>query len=237
MDGLQIERDQISFEGKPNLAVFDLDYTLTKRGTWGRFVWDWVKFRPHIWLPLLFSAGCVQLQYLLGLRPRVDVKRAMMFWAMSGASEEELVRRGQLFAQKEVEKGLRPEAMGAVKRHREQGDILIMLSAAVDVVAKPIGELIGFDHVISTEMAFDSCKKLKSDFNTPNCYGDEKANRFKELIDNNPSLKQNHTHVTFYSDSYSDLAMFDLANICVAVHPDKKLSRYASDRGWRIRNW
>jgi len=36
-------------------AIFDLDYTLTKRGTWGRFVWKSVKSRPYLWGPLLVS--------------------------------------------------------------------------------------------------------------------------------------------------------------------------------------
>ena len=221
----------------PGLAVFDLDYTLTKRGTWGRFVWDWVKFRPHIWLPLLLSAGWTQLKYKRGLCPRVDVKRAMMRWAMTGASRDRLISKGQAFAQREFAKGLRSGALEAVEKHRDQGDILIMISAAVNVIAEPMGELLGFDYVVSTEMAFDSCNILKSNFNTPNCYGGEKTNRLNGLINKNPVLKQYITNITFYSDSYSDLVMFRLANVCVAIHPDRKLSKYASEQGWRIEKW
>ena len=224
-------------ESKPGLAVFDLDYTLTKRGTWGRFVWDWVKFRPHMWGPLLMSAGWTQWQYKRGLRPRVDVKLAMMRWAMKGASQDELITRGRKFAEREAKNGLRPGAIDAIKWHRDRGDKLIMISAAVDIIAKPIGKLIGFDHVLSTEMAFDNCNTLKLNFNTPNCYSDEKVIRFNDLMVQNPALKQYNTQVTFYSDSYSDLAMFGLAHICVAIHPDKKLSRYASEQGWRICKW
>ncbi|MEP6342990.1 MAG: HAD family hydrolase [Maricaulaceae bacterium] len=224
-------------EVTPGLAVFDLDYTLTKRGTWGRFVWSWVKFRPHIWLPLLLSAGWTQWKYKRGLCPRVDVKRKMMCWAMAGASRDKLFSKGQLFAQREFANGLRPGALEAVKMHRDQGDILVMISAAVDVIAEPIGELLKFDYVISTEMGFDDCNILKSNFNTPNCYGGQKVDCFNSLIDENPVLKQYITNITFYSDSYSDLAMFRLANVCVAIHPDRKLSQHASEEGWRISHW
>lgn len=224
-------------QAPPGLAVFDLDYTLTRRGTWGRFVWDWIKFRPHIWLPLLISSGWTQLQYKRGNCPRVDVKRAMMRWAMNGVPQDKLMEKGREFAQREVRSGLRPGAIKVLEAHKAKGDKLIMISAAVDAVAKPIGELLGFDYVLSTEMDYDNCNRLKLNFKTPNCYADEKVNRFNELMRDNPRLKHNHTKVTFYSDSYSDLAMFKVAHICVPVNPDRKLSRYAFDQGWVVQMW
>ena len=223
--------------GRPGLAVFDLDYTLTKRGTWSRFVWEWVKYRPHIWLPLLARTLWVQWQYKRGLRPRSDVKLMMMCYAMKGASKDELETRGRDFAHNEVASGLRPGGLEAIKWHQSRGDILILVSAAVDVVAKPIGMIIGFDHVLSTEITYDLSDVLILNFERGNCHGEEKATRFQKLIDDTPSLSQDGTQITFYSDSFSDLAMFRSANICNAVHPDKKLSRHASEQGWPILMW
>ena len=231
-------RDVSLSQDEPGLAIFDLDYTLTQRGTWWRFVWSWwVWPRPYLWLPFLIAAGAAQLRYKMGKLPRENVKLAMMRWAMKGASKEKVERIGRAFAQREVERGLRAGALEAIEKHKERGDKLIIISAAVDVIAKPMGDLLGFDHVLSTEMSFDRRNKLQLKFKTPNCYSCEKANRFKEMLVDNPSLKQYYTHVTFYSDSYSDLAMFKLANVCVCVHPDKKLSHYAAQRGWHILYW
>ncbi len=221
----------------PGLAVFDLDYTLTRRGTWGRFIWQWVKFRPHVWLPLLLTAGWTQLAYKRGKCPRVDVKLSMMRWAMKDAPRGRVKQRGYDFAQKELRTGLRPGALKLIEFHKSRKDKLIIISAAVDVIAKPMGEALGFDYVLSTEMDYDNCNKLKLNFKTPNCYSHEKVNRFNRLISENLILKQYHTKVTFYSDSISDLAMFNAAHICVPVNPDKKLSRYALDQGWTIQMW
>jgi len=232
-----VDEPNTQLDSPAGIAIFDLDYTLTKRGTWGRFVWSWVKFRPHIWLPLLISAGWVQWRYKRGARPRVDVKIAMMRWAMKGASKDEVLRRGQAFAREEVRSGLRPGAIEVIEKHKSQGDILIIISAAVDVIAKPIGDMMRFNFVLSTEMAFDSCNTLKLNFMNGNCYGQEKTIRFKSLVGKNPCLQQYHTHVTFYSDSISDLAMFELANVCVPVHPDRELSKYALEKGWQVANW
>ena len=107
----------------------------------------------------------------------------------------------------------------------------------IGLAAKPIGMIIGFDHVLSTEITYDLSDVLILNFERGNCHGEEKATRFQKLIDDTPSLSQDGTQVTFYSDSFSDLAMFRSANICNAVHPDKKLSRHASEQGWPILMW
>ena len=242
MDGTETISQDVSgtsllHQDAPGIAIFDLDYTLTRRGTWWRIVWSWVHARPHIWWPFLISAGWAQLRYKFGGLPRDNVKLAMMRWAMKGASKQEVYRKGQAFARREVEQGLRAGAVKAIANHKKRGDKLIIISAAVDVIAKPMGKLLGFDYVLSTEMAFDECNKLQLKFKTPNCYGAEKANRFNKIMVNTEALQQYYTHLTFYSDSYSDLAMFNLANVCVAIHPDKKLSRYAAQEKWHIYQW
>ncbi len=60
-----------------NIIIFDLDYTLTKKGTWGRFVLYTVKYKPWIWLPLILSAGFAQWRYKAGYTPRISVKQSM----------------------------------------------------------------------------------------------------------------------------------------------------------------
>ena len=85
-----------------NLAIFDLDYTLTKQGTWGRFVWQFVRFKPYIWLPLLLDAGITQFRYKRGKLPRVRVKQAMMKWCMVGKSKLEMEAAAATFADKEL---------------------------------------------------------------------------------------------------------------------------------------
>lgn len=232
-----MDEQSTSLKPSPGLAIFDLDYTLTQRGTWGRFIWGLVKFKPHIWLPMWIHAGWVQWRYKRGARPRADVKIAMMRWAMKGASKEHVLQLGRDFAQEEVRSGLRDGALTAIEKHKSRGDILIIISAAVDIIAKPIGEALSCDFVLATEMAFDNGNLLKFNFMTKNCYGEEKVNRYNDLIEKNPHLQQYNTDVTFYSDSISDLAMFGLANVCVAVHPDKRLLEHASQKGWQIANW
>ncbi len=222
---------------KHGLAVFDLDYTLTRRGTWGRFVWMMVKFRPHIWLPLLLSAGWTQFLYKRGRRPRIDVKMAMMKWAMVGLHREKLILKARRFAKREVEKGLRPGGLRAIKRHREAGDRLMIASAAVDIIVEPIAKLLDIPYYVATNMAWSEEGYLLPEFASENCYGEEKLNRVRAFIDVTPVLKHDHTPVTVYSDSHSDIDLMQFYDYGFAVHPSRRLGEAAAHLGFKVVDW
>ena len=42
---------------------------------------------------------------------------------------------------------------------------------------------------------------------------------------------------TAYSDSINDLPMLEMVGSPVAVNPDRKLRRYAEERGWTVRDY
>ncbi|MGB0906705.1 MAG: HAD family hydrolase [Maricaulaceae bacterium] len=220
----------------PGLAIFDLDYTLTKRGTWGRFVVRAVKYRPYIWLPLLCAAGFAQWRYKQGAIERVRVKQAMMRWAIKGWSQEKVEELGVAFAKEEVATGLRSGAIRALEEHRKRGDQIIIASAAVNVIVAPIANLLKVDHWVATDMAF-SGGVLSPEFATPNCYGAEKLRRVEVLLEQNPTLKQKNTVITMYSDSYSDLDIMRFAHVGVAVNPDKKLRVLSAEHNFEIVDW
>lgn len=219
-----------------DIAIFDLDYTLTQRGTWGRFVWQVVKFRPWVWLPLLVSAGLTQWRYKQGKLPRIRVKQAMLRWAMAGKDRAKLTKIAHDFALSEVETGLRPGAIEALNRHKASGDILIIISAAVDIIVEPMANALGFDHWLATNMGWEN-GKVSTEFSSPNCYGPEKVTRFQALLDAKPELKQTDTVITFYTDSHSDIELLSFCDVAIAVNPSSKLQAVAEQRGWKIVDW
>ena len=220
----------------PDLAVFDLDYTLTKRGTWGRFVVQAVKFKPHIWLPLAIAAGVMQWKYKCGYVERIRVKQAMMRWAFRDWPKERVISLANDFAAKEVKTGLRPGALRALEHHQQNGDTIFIASAAVDVIVSAISVRLGVQHWVATDMAWKD-GKLSEEFASANCYGDEKLRRFKAYLDKNPDVKHNHTNITMYSDSYSDLAIMQAAHVGIAVNPDKRLQALAKEHNFAVVDW
>lgn len=219
-----------------NIAIFDLDYTLTKRGTWGRFVLKNIRFRPHRWLPFAFGTAKAQLRYMQGKTSRVCVKQEMMRWSMVGARKEDIIRMAEEFADKEIRDGFRPGAWKALGQHRVNGDEVVIASAAVCVIVDAIARRLNVQHWVSTEMKWED-GRLAADFETENCYGPEKLERVKQLFIQNPLLKQNHTVITMYSDSYSDIEILRYSDKAVAVNADAKLKRAARTEGFELVNW
>ena len=219
-----------------DIAIFDLDYTLTRRGTWGRFVMKAVRFKPWYWLPLWAAAGLMQLRYVMGGVPRIQVKQTMMRWGMVGSCRIKMRRLAQEFADREIAKGLRPGAVAALQRHKEAGDTIIIASASVDLIVEPIARKLGVKYWVATQMAWEN-GVLAPYFASENCYGPEKLERVKALLAQNPELKQNHTHITMYTDSHSDVEILRFSDKAVAVCGDEKLIAIAKTEGFEILNW
>lgn len=222
---------------EPVLAIFDLDYTLTKQGTWGRFVWMNVKSRPHIWLPLLISAGWSQWRYKRGALPRIRVKQAMMRWAMKGKTRAELSALADKFAQRDVESGLKPGALKALQLHKDKGDTIMIASAAVDIIVEPIAKRLGIEHWVGTDMAWNPDTTLAPHFGSENCYAEEKLSRIKAYIAASPELRT-LTPAISYSDSKADLPLLSFTQRGVAVDPKAKFRDILETKdSISIENW
>ena len=215
------------------IAVFDMDYTLTQRGTWGRFVWRTVRGRPWLWLPLLASTASTQVAYKRGQQPRCAVKKSMMRWSLQARDRNTLERLAEEFASEEVAQGLRPGALAALDYHRARGDTIVIASAAADLIAAPIARALGVEHLVCTELCWNG-QTLQGDFATDNCYGDAKRRALAEYI-----AQQNWCGkpITFYTDSQSDFPLIDMADCTVVINPKPKTLAEARARGLPVQCW
>ena len=219
-----------------NLVIFDLDYTLTRRGTWGRFVLRNLRYRPHRWLPFAFATAKAQWLYKTGKVPRVYVKQEMMRCSMVGALKADIVRMAEAFADREIENGLRPGALRALERHRARGDTLAIASAAVCVIVDAIARRLDIPYWVSTEMNWEN-GRLAPDFATENCYGPQKLERVKRLFSQDEAFVRTYEHITMYSDSYSDIDILRYSDKAVAVNADRKLVKAAAAEGFDVVDW
>lgn len=219
---------------KPVIAIFDLDYTLTKRGTWGRFVWRTVRYKPHLWGPLLISTLSFQWQYKRGKIPRGAVKKTMMRWSLLRRNRANLTSIADDFARSEVSHGLRPGGMNALKYHREQGHRIVLASAAVDLIVEPIAKYLDISDYVSTELGWDEQGRLKDKFKSPNCYGKAKLDRVKRHLQD---IAPNGAYTYFYSDSKADLPVLEYVDTPIVVDPSQKFEKLAKTRGFEIQYW
>ena len=216
------------------LAVFDLDYTLTRKGTWGRYCAMCLRDRKHLWPVFAARASWTQARYRTGQVSRIAVKTAMMRTCMTGRTRAELEALAEEFADTEVPDGLRPLAIPMLESHRKKGDRLMIASAAVDLLVEPIARRLGVEDWVATDMAWDDEGRLADHFASPNCYGAEKMRRVSRFYG---GLKQGDTHVTMYSDSSADIDLLVFADDGVAINPGRKLRRLAPELGLRVEDW
>ncbi|MCF6276148.1 MAG: HAD-IB family hydrolase [Robiginitomaculum sp.] len=222
---------------KQRIAIFDLDETLTKKGTWGRFVTGTLKGKPLKWIPFFVSTVFSQALYMLKFGPREHVKENMMRWTLSGRSRAELDKLAADFADDEVGEGLRVRAKAMIEKHRAAGDRIIIASAAVDLVVSPIAKRLNISECVCTKLAYNNDDRLSRKLGGMNCYGAGKLIMVREYLEQDPDFDRAETHIIMYSDSRSDLDIMRWADVGIAVNPSPRLAAVAAQYGFDIQNW
>ena len=222
---------------KQCIAIFDLDETLTKKGTWGRFVTGTLKGEPLKWTPFLATSIFSQALYMLKFGPREHVKENMMRWTLSGRTRTELEQLASDFADYEASEGLRTRAKAMVEKHRAAGDRIIIASAAVDLIVDPIAERLDIAERVCTKMAYNSDDRLSRKLGGMNCYGAGKLIMVQEYLEQDPNFDRAQVHITMYSDSRSDLDIMRWADVGIAVNPSPRLAKVTEQYGFEIQDW
>jgi HAD superfamily hydrolase (TIGR01490 family) len=220
-----------------DLAVYDLDRTITRRPTYTYFLLHCALRRQQwrlVFVPVVLVA---MLAYGFGLFDRGRLKeicQQLLIGHKVHASE--LRPLAESFAGETVERNLRPGAKRAIERDRAQHRRLVLATASYRLYADAIARRLGFDDVIATGSVIGLDERVHARIEGDNCYGEEKMRMFADWVEKSGLLGK-HGHVRFYSDHASDEPAFEWADEPVAVNPHDKLAKMASERGWAVEDW
>lgn len=216
----------------PGTAIFDLDKTITRQGTWSRFVRAATGGGVGFWgkLPL---AGLQAVKYKAGFADRASVKVRSIDLYLAGQTRADLQAKADAFVAREVATGLRKEARAVIEAHRAAGDRLVIASAAVDLICDAMARALGFDGVICTKLAWSADGRLQSGLDGENCYGEEKLRRVEDFFEG----QRPPGPIVFYSDHHTDLPCLKWADRGVAVNPSAKLRKRAAQNNIEIVDW
>jgi HAD superfamily hydrolase (TIGR01490 family) len=121
------------------------------------------------------------------------------------------------------------EAVQLIAEHKAAGrDVIIISSSGTDIV-EPIGERLGVDLAIGTQVAIEDGEYTGEILFY--AYGEGKAEAMRSLAD---ERGYDLAACYSYSDSHTDLPMLDVVGHPVAVNPDSELRRIAEERDWPI---
>ncbi|MEQ8861125.1 MAG: HAD-IB family hydrolase [Pseudomonadales bacterium] len=208
------------------IAVFDLDGTVIRGDSFVAFLWACLQRHPRRVTRCLHLPLAV-VRHTFGLRDNTWLKTVFVEAIIGGLSRRQVEEIAVGFAERLLERRIKPEARRTLDELSARGFRLVMASASLDAYVEPLAAGLGFDHVISTRLAWrgDVCS---GGLDGGNCYGDAKrqaiVHRFGRID-------------LAYSDHHSDLPLLLHAGQGVAVDPDRKLAALAAVHDLQILRW
>jgi phosphatidylglycerophosphatase C len=211
------------------IAIFDLDGTITHRDTLFPLVLRQLARRPWTLLRLVAVAPAA-IGYLFH-HDRAALKQSLLRATLRGTPRNELAAASVEFVRDTIERRCFHDALTAIRRHREAGHFLVLMSASVDFYVPEFGRQLGFDQVISTGVAWNG-DYLDGTLTTPNRRGAEKAKCLRELV-----AERRDGETFAYGNAASDLPHLALAKHGLLVNGSVAARRAAADRGIATADW
>jgi HAD superfamily hydrolase (TIGR01490 family) len=121
------------------------------------------------------------------------------------------------------------EAATLIETHHEAGRAVVIVSSSGEEIVRPIGELVGADHVVASRSVVEDGRYTgKVEFYA---YGPYKAEAMQAMAaEHGWELADSYA----YTDSFTDLPMLEAVGHPHAVNPDKSLRREAIARDWPV---
>ena len=218
-----------------DLAIYDLDRTVTRRATYTPFLIHCALRRAPWRLLLLPLVALSMLFYLAQLIDRGRLKEINHRLLLGHKRHpHELQPLVESFAGKTIAGNIRPGARAAIARDHAEGRRVILATASYRLYADAIGKLMGFDDVIGTGSIIGLDERVHAKIDGENCYGPAKLRMVTDWLAKSGLTRG---HVRFYSDHASDQPAFEWADEPVAVNPHARLARLAAARGWQVEDW
>ena len=219
------------------ISLYDMDRTITVRGTYTPFLFHMVFARAPWRLVLLPLLPFAFAAYGLKLISRGRLKTFNQSMLLGGAPKlSALQPHIERFAEKVLRSNLHRKAIDQVEADRADGRTLVLVTASYELYAEAIARRLGFDHLIGTRLEVDGQGRVLPRIIGENCYDDAKIARIEALF-SEQGWQRADAHVRAYSDHVSDRAMLEFADEAIATTPTPKLRRMAEARGWQIVDW
>lgn len=216
------------------LAVFDFDGTLSPQDTLPFLLKQWKRFGyPKIRRYRVYaSVSGLYLRYKLGRGSRENIRKEGMrkftriFAGMGKKEFREFLQRSS----RDILPELSVDVVREVKKAKAAGYHIVLLSGCYETFLKYVGEALGIDTVIGTEMRYQNgCVDVKTPMEIVS--GEVKAKRLSACFEN---ADVDWAGSIAYADSMSDISILEMVGKPVAVCPEQELRKIAESKGWRI---
>ena len=137
------------------------------------------------------------------------------------------------FIEEVAESMITKKARNLVSEHRDNGDKLLIITATNSYITKPIGNLLGIDDLIGTDLEEVAGKFTGKVKGIPS-FKEGKVDRLNLWLKQKKLTFEGFERTFFYSDSQNDLPLLRIVSDPVAANPDQVLEKEASKNKWPI---
>ena len=225
MDDLEHPR-----EPAPRLVFFDLDGTISRRDTLFGYVAGFVRRHPAR-VPRYLAVLPALVGYALGIRDRGYLKGALLHAVMGGAFRGEIQAWTEEYVPKLVAHGVFDDALVAIRKHRDAGDHLVLMTATVDLYVPDLARALGFDTYLCSRVSWRE-DRLEGWLVSPNMRDEEKASALRRMVAKFPGRR-----LVGYGNSAPDLPHLKLVDHAVLVNASKSLRKAASGLPVEFKYW
>ena len=186
-----------------NLALFDFDGTITTREMFPDFMRAAVSKRRLLAGSLVFAPMVVG--YKLGIVSGSTIRRHIVNFGFHGVRADHFEKVGRQFSDDVLPDVLRPMALQRIRWHKAQGDMVVVVSGALDVYLRHWCRKHDVDLLCSSLEVENG--RLTGRFRGAQCVGAEKSRRVRE------TCKLDDFSVVYaYGDTKEDLDLLSIAD-------------------------
>ena len=221
----------------PNLALFDLDMTMLNVDSdhsWGQFIVEKGLVDAKVYAD---ANDKFYQDYIAGTLDAVEYNEFVAAFLHTQKMADLDVYR-QEYLNTWIKPNMRPKAIEQIKKHRDNGDVVVVISATNDFVVVPIANLFGVDsvHTLATRLEVVDNHYTGKVADRPN-FKDGKIYHLQNLIKAYAEKGVAFDKLIAYSDSKNDLPLLSFADEAVCVTPDAILKEHAQNNDWQIVDW
>ena len=222
--------------GSVKVSVFDLDRTITRRGTYTAFLLHAARRSRPARLLLAPLAIPLFLQYAVRGTTRTRLKERLQHLFLGPRMERQQVAAlAADFSRRLEADGLFADAVARIERERSEGRRIVMATAANQLYAETIGAALGIDEIVSTESLWED-DHLLARIDGENCHGENKARMVAAYFEQK-GMARPRLHVRVFTDHRSDVPLLRWADEAFIVNPRGKFRAEAARAGWPVLDW
>jgi len=208
------------------LAIFDVDYTITKKETLIQFFKYMIKkdYKNIRYIPRALFSGAL---YGVKFYKEKQVKESFLKF-IENKKEEELQEIAKGFYNDVLSKIVYKDAIDKIKELKALGYEIYLISASPEFYLNEFYNIKEVSQIIGTRYVFEDGIFIRQMLGE-NCKGHEKVIRLKEYIKEN-NIKVDYENSLMFSDSLSDKPLLDLVGKGYLINYKRKAD-------YEILNW